>query len=296
MILEHMKKSSAAGSLELPEHLEVRTSSITDEWSYDSPEELMRVSRMGKCPRQNAMMAMGAGTGKKELQFLFKMYIGDAVELAFVESAKASGVVITDSQKDVTVTLDDGSKISGHPDGIVWPGACWGPITNGERTVQGSLFDTPGYLLECKATAAHTFQKVKRAGHDDTWGYLTQVGLYTDALRKEDYPIAGICFVTVCSSTGEMCEQIIHPDDAFIQEARATALTVSKAIQGAAAGELPDRPEWSQKMEFRPRVKNPDGSTGCYESKSTRCKFCPVLHHCFKGSYLTSRRELRIPA
>ena len=125
--------------------------------------------------------------------------------------------------------------------------------------------------VEIKSTSEFGFKMLeKRRTVEDTFGHLSQLNFYMDAMGSD----RGF-YVAVNKSTGHALEMEVRRDHALIIENDASG---ERAINAAASGVAPAHPEWAALK----RVGNVE------EVTSIRCGYCPYTERC-----LGVRRETR---
>lgn len=118
--------------------------------------------------------------------------------------------------------------------------------------------------VEIKSMADFGFDKAKKEGVENTFGYLDQLQNYI-AMLKAPYGI----FICVKKSTGHMIEQHVKPDEAAVARAE-------QAYAAAKRG-LPPRPEWATTRV----VASPGGKVERVED--VRCGYCSRRAVCWEG-------------
>jgi hypothetical protein len=149
----------------------------------------LRLSGIGKCLRGQAYTV--AGYPKKDINPRTKItfLMGDIVEALIVLLAKHAGVILTDEQLEVKL-----NGVVGHIDGIVEFG--------GKR-----------YLFECKSMSSFSFDKFKREGMGNDFGYVSQANSYAYALGLD-----GIVWVGMNKNTGHLHEEVRAVDAALAEK------------------------------------------------------------------------------
>lgn len=172
----------------------------------------LRLSAIGRCPRQNAYKLLGFEENGKEIDARARMVflMGDLTELAVVGLCKSVGINVTATgadQKDVEI---DGVK--GHPDGIV--------------TMEGNT-----YLLEVKSMSSFSFKDFEEGKLDD--GYRYQINAYMFALG-----LSKAIVIALNKDAGVLGEMIVSRDDVIVTDIKQRI----KDIRSATKEDLPYRP------------------------------------------------------
>lgn len=208
----------------------------------------LRLSVAGKCPRQVYFSISRPDLARPlepraKLTFLF----GDITEAMIVALAKSAGVNLHSEQE--TVEFDG---VKGHVDGIVTD-------ENGKD-----------YLWECKSMSDISFKMTSTKGIEDTWGYLSQVNVYMDALGLDK-----AIFTCMNKNTGHLEEITVDKNKKILADAKETIRQVREAEQ---TGKLPKRKFDFEKEVFR---KKPTGRM----KLPIQCSYCPYVEKCWKGEY-----------
>lgn len=172
----------------------------------------LRLSSIGRCPRQQAYKLLGFEENGKEIDARSRMVFlqGDFVELAVVGLIKAVGIKVEGTganQKDVEI---DG--VRGHPDGIV--------------TIEGNA-----YLLEVKSMSSFSFKDFEAGVLDD--GYRYQVNAYLEALG-----LSKAIVIALNKDAGVLSEMVVSRDDIIVTDIKQRI----KDIRSATKEDLPYKP------------------------------------------------------
>ena len=171
---------------------------------------------------------------------------------------------------------------------VVWPNAeGWqyrGNLDFDGDPLRGSVdmvLEHEGAMIpvECKSMSEYGFDKSKREGVDDTFGYVGQLQNYI-AMMGAPFGL----FLGVNKSTGHAFEEWVQPDPAKVATAR--------AAYAAAKRGLPERPEWA-KIRV---VKAPGGAVEQIEA--VQCGYCPHRPTCwpeFKQQVVSGKPVYRRP-
>lgn len=116
--------------------------------------------------------------------------------------------------------------------------------------------------VEIKSMSEYGFDKSKREGVDDTFGYVGQLQNY---IAMMDAPFG--LFLGVNKSTGHMFEERVAPDPAKVGVARAAYAAAKKG--------LPDRPSWAKVRV----VRAPGGAVEQIEAVA--CGYCAHRPTCW---------------
>jgi|SRR6185436_5090662 len=172
----------------------------------------LRLSSIGRCPRQSAYSILGFPENGKSIDARARMVfaMGDLTELVVVGLAKAAGCVIESTgDKQSTVQING---VPGHPDGIL--------IDSGKR-----------YLLEVKSMSSFSFKDFERGVLDE--GYRYQCNAYMTALDLNECVI-----VALNKDAGVLSEMTISKDPAIVRDIKFRI----NLIQNATKENLPVRP------------------------------------------------------
>lgn len=201
MIVDRINDFLTRGDTQIDEALLAEIGKLAS-WSFlrqfgpDREEKspaTLRLSSIGRCPRQQAYRLLGFEENGKSIDARAKtvFFMGDLTELAVVGLAKAAGCVIqTTGLEQKTVELDG---ISGHPDGVL--------IEGGEI-----------YLLEVKSMSSYGFGELQRGIIDE--GYRWQINAYLEALNLDKCILvalnkdAGVLHEVTVAKNPEIVKQI----------------------------------------------------------------------------------------
>lgn len=176
---------------------------------------------------------------KQHPSTLIKFFYGDILEALMLMLAKVAGHSVTDEQ-----TKLDFQGVPGSCDGVI-----------------------DGVLVDVKSASPLSFKKFEKHldRQDDTFGYLTQLGLYNHAKFKgENKPAA---FLAVDKVHGTL-KLDVHHDLSDVNYLR----LVSERKQ---AIELPEPPD-------RPYTDEPEGKSG-NRSLKVKCSYCRFSKTCWPG-------------
>jgi len=144
----------------------------------------LRLSSLGKCIRQQAYTVLDYPVPKLNPRAKMTFLFGDMIEALITCLAKSAGVNLHSEQKEVKF-----AGVTGHIDGII----------------------NDDTLFECKSMSQFGYEKFLRVGISDDSGYISQCQSYMQALGLKQ-----ACLVAVNKNTGHIAEQIIYPDQTYL--------------------------------------------------------------------------------
>ena len=176
----------------------------------------LRLSSIGKCPRQQAYKMLGFEENGKEIDARARMvfYMGDAVELAVLGLVRAIGGTITGYGHHQAEIEIDGVK--GHPDAFY--------EESGPNGVER-------YLIEIKSMNSYAFGEFEENKLDE--GYRYQINAYLESTGLEK------CIVIALNKdAGVLAEMIVTKDPKIVADIKQRI----KDIRSATKEDLPYRP------------------------------------------------------
>lgn len=182
----------------------------------------LRLSSVGRCVRQQAYNLLGFEENGKGIDSRARMvfFMGDLVEVAIVQLAKAAGCRIQNvGQDQATVELDG---IEGHPDGII--------EQDGKRS-----------LLEVKSMSSFGFNEFQRGVLDE--GYRYQINAYLEALGLSEAIV-----VALNKDAGVLAEMTVSKDPVIVADIKARIAM----LKAATKENLPPRPYKTNDKGFYP--------------------------------------------
>ena len=202
----------------------------------------LRLSSLGKCIKQQAFNVLDYP--KKPLNARAKMtfLFGDVVEAIVVALAKSSGVNLHSEQKEV-----DFYGVKGHIDGIIDD-------------------DT---LFECKSMSPFGYDRFIRNGIDNQGGYISQCQAYMHGLGLKQ-----ACLVVVNKATGHIAEQIIKPNQSYIDNLISNIDTISSLREGNITLDQLPRIDTIEETYYKKKTGN--------LKLDWRCSYCDYIDYCWK--------------
>lgn len=207
----------------------------------------LRLSSLGKCVKQQAFIVSGTEkdddiTPRNKRTF----YFGDIAEVMVVSLAKYAGVNLHSEQKKVKM-----AGVVGHIDGIV---------TDDEGD---------DILFECKSMSDFAFQRFKKTGIDDSWGYVSQMNAYMEGLGLEYAVIVGYN-----KNNGHLHEEVIMKDPAVIARL-ASNVGLIKNLEGGvlALEDVPRKYEEEDETYYRKKTGN--------KKLPIQCSYCSYRKSCW---------------
>ena len=179
----------------------------------------LRLSSIGRCPRQQSYTILGFSQNGKEIDARAKMvfFQGDLVELAIIGLLKVVGCDVSSAQETIHF-----EGVEGHPDGIY-------------NDLSGR------YLLEVKSMSSYSFSDFQKGVIDD--GYRWQINSYLKALGLNKCVMIGLN-----KDAGVLHEIIIEKDEQIIKRIKETIQVIKKATKE----NLPPRPYGPDAKGFYP--------------------------------------------
>jgi hypothetical protein len=208
---------------------------------YESTGEL-RVSSLGKCPRQLAYGYHKFEPKGKEIDGRGRItfFMGDLSELLVTQLARLSGVrLLATGFNQITIEFEG---LKGHPDGLLL----------GE--------DNKLRLFECKSFSDYGFKDFEKGEIDDS--YRVQISCYMEALGLDECVMVG-----VNKNNGVLSEHIFSKDAKFVDMAKATLNQVKNSFT--------DTNEFGDKIEakFPKHPYEPDEKTKLYPWQCLYCRW-----------------------
>lgn len=182
----------------------------------------LRLSSIGRCPRQNAYKLLGFEESGKEIDARAKMLflLGDLTELAVLGAARAAGCDVTAyGSNQATVEIDG---VKGHPDALY--------------EVSGSK-----YLVEVKSMSSFSFKDFEKGNIDN--GYRYQINSYLHALG-----LTKCIVIALNKDAGVLAEMIVEVDAKIVEDIKQRI----KDIRSATKEDLPYRPYAPDEKGFLP--------------------------------------------
>ncbi len=209
--------------------------------TYEGNGEL-RVSSLGKCPRQLAYGYHKFEPKGKEIDGRGRItfFMGDLSELLVTQLARLSGVrLLATGFNQITIEFEG---LKGHPDGLVL----------GE--------DNKLRLFECKSFSDYGFKDFEKGEIDDS--YLVQINCYMEALGLTECVMVG-----VNKNNGVLSEHIFSKDAQFVDIAQKNLYEVKNSFT--------DTNENGDKIEakFPKRPYKPDEKTKYYPWNCLYCRW-----------------------
>lgn len=200
----------------------------------------IRLSSVGRCPRQVAYAFHGFEKAGKELDQRAKIvfWMGDLVEMTVVNLAKLAGCnLVGTGMNQLSIKMPvNGSMISGHPDGVLFE-------------------DKQQFLLEVKSMSSYSFERFLKGDIDKS--YIDQINAYMESLG-----LMRCVFVAINKDSGVMSEMIIDKTQETIDRIRENIKTILHSTPES----LPEPPK-----EYD---KNLDGIY------PWQCAYCSFWKHC----------------
>lgn len=201
------------------------------------------------CPRQIHYALNGVEKEAPAPRAFDAFAIGQQVEGVLVAKCILAGLPVKwpdESGKQFRSSLEwDGDSLRGSVDMVL--------------DIEGALIP-----VECKSMSEYGFDKAKKEGVEDTFGYVGQLQNYI-AMLQAPYGI----FVGVSKSTGHAFEQHVKPDPAHVARNRESYISAKRG--------LPERPGWATVKV----VKAPGGAVTQIEAVA--CNYCAYKAACFPG-------------
>ncbi|MBD3194070.1 MAG: hypothetical protein GF317_03380 [Candidatus Lokiarchaeota archaeon] len=201
----------------------------------------IRLSSVGRCPRQTAYMFHGFERNGKEIDSRARIvfWTGDLAEMTIIALGKAAGCQIYASglQQQRIHLIANGFSIPGHPDGI---------HIDDDNKVR---------LIEVKSMSSYGFELFQNNKID--FSYIAQINAYMEA-KKLDETI----MIAYNKDSGILSERIIKKDDNVVKEINNNILLIINSSPES----LPEPPG-----EYEPNSK------GFY---AWQCLYCPYWGHC----------------
>lgn len=187
----------------------------------DKPKTL-RLSSIGRCVRQQAYNLLGFEQNGKQIDARARMvfFMGDLVEIAVIQLAKAAGCNIESVGQDQAIVEIEG--IEGHPDGIL--------VQDGKR-----------YLLEVKSMSSFAFGDFERGILDD--GYRWQINAYMAALGLSESIV-----VALNKDAGVLSEMTVSQNAEIVADIKSRI----GLLKAATKENLPPRPYKPNDKGFLP--------------------------------------------
>jgi hypothetical protein len=212
VIIDYINKFLYAKNLTLDEYVTREVSSLCGfsfkrqfMETYEGNGEL-RVSSLGKCPRQLAYGFHKFEPKGKEIDGRGRItfFMGDLSELLVIQLARLSGVrLLATGFNQITIEFEG---LKGHPDGLLL----------GE--------DNKLRLFECKSFSDYGFKDFEKGEIDDS--YRVQISCYMSALGLDE-----CCMVGVNKNNGVLSEHIFSKDAQFVDMAKETLGKINKSTK-----------------------------------------------------------------
>mgnify|MGYP000563042822 CR=1 FL=1 len=192
-----------------------------------STEGKLRISSLGRCPRQIAYTYHGFEKKGKQIDSRAKIvfWTGDLTEMTIISLAKLAGVTLTATGlEQIKVELPVSKEVTaeGHPDGLL-------------------IHQNKIYLMEIKSMTSYAFERFQWGDIDQS--YLVQVNCYMEALGLD-----ACCFVALNKESGVLSERVVTKKPEIIADVRKK---VSEIIASTPEN-LPERPYQPDEKGFYP--------------------------------------------
>ena len=208
----------------------------------------LRLSSLGKCIRQQAYTVLDYPvpklTPRAKMTFLF----GDMIEALITCLAKSAGVNLHSEQKEVKF-----AGVTGHIDGII----------------------NDDTLFECKSMSQFGYEKFLREGISDDSGYISQCQSYMQALGLKQ-----ACLVAVNKNTGHIAEQLIYPDQTYLNMLENNVNIIKDLQNNRISLEDIGRIDPIDETFYRKKTGN--------KKLSWICSYCNYLEYCWGDNIITA--------
>lgn len=205
-----------------------------------------------QCPTHLWHSLNGSDKGDKAPRAFTNFFLGDMTEAMVVALAILAGVDVLwpnekGEQYESCMTIA-GREVKGHVDMVVRHPQ-YGPVP-----------------VEVKSMGERGFEKSKREGVDNTFGYIDQLGVYILSMGASH----GL-FVYVDKSRGGLGED-------WRARGQFSPAYYEKALAAAQSGK-PSKPKWATSR----LVRGTGGRPSTLEVEDVRCSYCDFRSHCWPG-------------